>query len=300
MNMTTSHSSELPAEVDLAKLVESKGHSLVFQPIFVPKSDTNDTGDADDNGVEILKYEALVRFPGLDTETTIIELEKDRAAIMVLTRNLIHETVDFLAKTKKTIGAASPPIAINLPPQLLESWQALPDELRLLLQRNNLQGEDVQFEITERGILDLEREKLRRFCKRLKPLGVIVMKDDFDDSSSLSDESVKQNTLDRVESSGIKGLKISAAFLLGKKPGNPDEVIAYAKANGLCLVVEQVRDTAIKEAVLQKLRAKDFPKNKIGLQGYALSKPLTPDALVADLRQRKFKEQSQGKIRQAA
>lgn len=281
MNMKTSPSPEQPAQVDLRELVESEMSHIVFQPIVKD-------GSRAENEEEIIDYEALVRFPKLPTEATIVELEKKENAHLLtkLTRQNLRKTVIFLSQTKKELGYPMPPIAINLSPEQITSWPDFPDELEELVTEYGLEGKDLIIEITERGFLDLEPEQLKNFCSRLGAFGVKVLQDDYDDSSAKISADDRRTPLDIIRSSGIAGLKMSANFLLNNFR-EAEKAIIYAKEKeDFRLIIEQVRNEATKIAVLKKLRVAGFPTEQIGLQGYALSKPLTPDQVVADLRRK--------------
>lgn len=140
------------------------------------------------------------------------------------------------------------------------------------LEENQLPGERLELEFTERVLIEDAPDTVRTF-EGLRQLGVVLTIDDFGEGYSAL------NYLRRLP---IHGLKLSQGFLRGV-PGNPSDaaicqaVAGIAHALGLDVVAEGIESSAQRDFLLG-----------LGIrtgQGFLFSPALDPDALAAYLRQ---------------
>ena len=165
------------------------------------------------------------------------------------------------------------PIAINLAAaNILDA--ALPDAVAERLAHYGVPGERLTCELSEHTVM-ADPRRATEVLERLRALGVRLSLDDFGTGQS-SLAYLKRLPLDEV--------KIDRAFVSGMAGDTSDALIVrstidLARDLGLEVVAEGVEG----EDVLERLRALRCHE----AQGFHLSRPLPPDALVDWLEQRR-------------
>ncbi|PRH81443.1 sensor domain-containing protein [Arenimonas caeni] len=168
-------------------------------------------------------------------------------------------------------GDAPGRIAVNVSYRQFLNEELL-QVVRDALAENDLPGERLELEFTERVLIEDAPDTVRTF-EGLRQLGVVLTIDDFGEGYSAL------NYLRRLP---IHGLKLSQGFLRGV-PGNESDaaicqaVAGIARALGLEVVAEGVESSAQRDFLLG-----------LGIrtgQGFLFSAALDPDGLAAYLRQ---------------
>ena len=170
-------------------------------------------------------------------------------------------------------------MAVNLAaPNIADA--TLPDAVAALLERHGLPGDRLECEISEHTVMADPRRAMA-ILERLRGLGVRLSLDDFGTGHS-SLTYLKRLPLDEV--------KIDRSFVMGMTDDDNDAAIVrttidLARNLGLEVVAEGVEGAD----VLHRLRSLRCDE----AQGFHLSRPLPPDALVEWLAARRPAESAQ-------
>jgi diguanylate cyclase len=168
-------------------------------------------------------------------------------------------------------------VSVNVSPSNLVD-DAFPDEVAALLHRFRLPASALVLEVTE-SILMEDRDRAVRVLSRLREAGVGVSIDDYGTGYSslayLAALPVTELKLDRVFVAAMTGSSRAASIVTS--------TLQLAHALDLVLVAEGAEDQATVDAL-----------TRLGcdvVQGYHLSRPLPPEALLDWLRARRTAEQ---------
>lgn len=267
--LETIHSGDVEAHLEY--LLEKV--SIVYQKIYAPDE------------VTVIKYEALAYFPGHDTETVIKQFEDNIAFLQRLTSAIIEQVLAFVETTMEDHGIKLPPIAINLPPQLVAYWKTLPEDIKAALTKHHLSGTSIQLEVTERGMLSIHKETIATLQQQLRRCGIKTAFDDLGDAQAEKYHLPIASEKEYILGTDFAGFKTSVDHLLAEDIGGIAEIMKQAKEHSLCIVIERVETRAELAKVLAKLAEYGIPREKIGIQGYLFSRPQKAKDLLAELRQ---------------
>lgn len=211
--------------------------------------------------------EALVRWPhpefGLIAPAEFIPLAEMGELIRPLTLWVLREALEQISEW--AVQDIQLPIAINLSPRNLMDT-VFPKQVKQLVGRFKIPPEMLEFEITERAILN-DPQRASRVIAQLHNYGVRLVIDNFGTGySSLTD-------LKRLP---VSLLKIDRSFTADMLNNEQDitivqSVIDLGHRFGMTVVAEGVENAEVAEALRQ---------NKCdGAQGFHFCKPMTGDAL---------------------
>ncbi len=252
-----------------------KNFEVYYQPICHP---TN---------LSMEKMEALARFPGMDAEETITGLEENIFYLKKFTLKVIEKVMTFIETTKTDHGIDLPPIAINLPPQLIPYWTTLPEDIRASLQAHHVEGVQIQIEITERGILSIQKEEIAELQQKLNEMAIATNYDDVGDSKPMSELLAVNDEVEIILGTTFSGIKTSVGHLLKKDITGMDQIMEKIRKYNSWVVVEKVETQEQLQGVLKKLAEYGIAEAKIGIQGYLFFKPMKADAVVTELQKNK-------------
>lgn len=239
-------------EIDLRAAINGdQGLSLVYQPIFSSKTST------------ILGAEALVRWDhptkGRLSPDVFINIAEERGLIDKLGAWVLREAIAFLKHT------SLPWVAVNVSPIQFRD-PAFAEVVFDLLEQQGVAPERLELEITE-GLLLQNSKTVQQTLQTLRDRGIRVALDDFGTGYS---------SISYLRTHGVDKLKIDQSFVA--QLGHDTEVdsivrsiVDLARAMGMKVTAEGV-ETAEQCATLRLLGCDQ-------LQGYLLSRPLTPEKL---------------------
>lgn len=249
-------------EAQLRRALENEEFRLVFQPLV-------NLADG-----RVRSAEALIRWrnPALGelSPDLFITHAETTGDIVRIGAWVIQSACRQMAAWRKA-GLAPARMAVNVSYRQFLTEDLVP-LVAQCLQENDLPGELLELEFTERVLIEDAPDTHRTF-EGLRQLGVVLTIDDFGEGYSAL------NYLRRLP---IHGLKLAQAFLQGV-PGNESDaaicqaVAGIAQALGLDLVAEGVESSAQRDFLLG-----------LGVrtgQGFLFSPPMDPDAFIAYLRQ---------------
>ena len=230
---------------------------LVYQPIL------------DTTTRQIQSVEALLRWNspvlGRVRPDQFIPVAEQSGLIIDIGQWVIEKSLQQLASWKR-LGMTDLKVSVNV--SAVQFWRGnLEQDVRRALSESELQGSDLEVELTENVIMS-DADSAREALGGLKPMGVRIAIDDFGTGySSLS--YLKQFQIDR--------LKIDRSFVQDLSVDNDDAaivsaVLSMARDLGIQVVAEGV-ETADQLDYLAS-RGCDF------VQGYYFSKPLPPNELL--------------------
>ena len=248
-------------EAQLRRALENEEFRLVFQPLV-------NLADG-----RVRSAEALIRWrnPALGelSPELFISHAETTGDIVRIGAWVIQAACRQMAAWR-SCGLAPARMAVNVSYRQFLTEDLVPLVARCL-QENDLPGELLELEFTERVLIEDAPDTLRTF-EGLRKLGVVLTIDDFGEGYSAL------NYLRRLP---IHGLKLAQGFLQGV-PGNESDaaicqaVAGIAQALGLDLVAEGVESSAQRDFLLG-----------LGVrtgQGFLFSPAMDPDAFVAYLR----------------
>jgi len=237
--------------------IEAGEFHLLYQPIVDARSS------------RLTKMEALLRWHspqlGAVSPDRFIPVAEDSGAIVALGRWVLEEACRQMGAWR---GGPLDQVTVSIN---VSAWQlAHPDFLQLVAQAlaaNGLQPRQLELELTERVLID-DDANVRSVLAQLRVQGVGISLDDFGTGySSLS-------YLTRFQ---LNTLKIDRAFVrdIEHSPRSHSlvhAIIAMGHSLGLQLVAEGV-ETEGQAAILEKMGCHH-------LQGYHISRPVPPGALL--------------------
>ena len=250
----------LTIEQDLRKAIENHEFSLHYQPVT-----------ALDSG-QITGFEALIRWnhpkQGQIAPGAFIPLAEETGLILLIGEWVLEEACKQIAEWHDRYPVY-PPLSMNVN---LSSRQLLQPELvnqiRHVLEINNLQGSSLNLEITEHTIIQ-DTHRVTGKLKDLKALGVSVQMDDFGTGYS---------SLGYLRNLPIDVIKIDRTFIDKmdpgqNKPGLVRSIIHMAQDLGIQVVAEGIERDDQKN-MLTELGC-DYG------QGFYIAKPQAPNAIEA-------------------
>ena len=239
-------------EMDLrAALAGGQGLELVYQPIFQARSGN------------VAGAEALVRWQhptrGRISPVTFIGLAEERGLIDQLGLWVMRQACQFAA------SSALPWVAVNVSPNQFRDEQ-FASHVFQILDETGLQPKHLEIEITE-GLLLQDSPLIQSTLMRLRARGIRIALDDFGTGYS---------SISYLRSHGMDKLKIDQSFTA--KLGQDAEIdsivksiIDLARAMHMLVTAEGV-ETDEQRTILDLMGCDQ-------LQGYLLSRPLTPEAM---------------------
>ncbi|WP_374605271.1 EAL domain-containing protein [Arenimonas sp.] len=249
-------------EAQLRRALENEEFRLEFQPLV-------NLADG-----RVRSAEALIRWrnPALGelSPELFINHAETTGDIVRIGAWVIQSACRQMADWRKA-GLAPARMAVNVSYRQFLTEDLVP-LVAQCLQENDLPGELLELEFTERVLIEDAPDTLRTF-EGLRKLGVVLTIDDFGEGYSAL------NYLRRLP---IHGLKLAQGFLQGV-PGNESDaaicqaVAGIAQALGLDLVAEGVESSMQRDFLLG-----------LGVrtgQGFLFSPPMDPDGFLAYLRQ---------------
>jgi diguanylate cyclase (GGDEF)-like protein len=248
----------LQIEQELIHALHNEEFSLVFQPQY-----------ALDSGA-ITGVEALVRWEsewlGVISPEEFISIAEDTGLIIELGYYIFKEAcIAYMAWRERGVDVGL--IAINISSVQLRQHDAFEAFLKII-KETGIDPHAIEFEITERYIMDYTIEKLT-ILDRLREIGCQISIDDFGTGYS------SMSYLKRLD---IDTIKIDKSFIL-ELPNNKHDVevskaiIVLSQTLGYKVIAEGV-ETKEQEELLRAYRC------DMG-QGYYFSKPLLFDEVIA-------------------
>jgi len=254
----------LELETDLRAALAAQQFELHYQPKWCTKSQ------------RISGVEALLRWHhprlGLVPPLSFIPLAEETGLIDSIGNWVLEQACGQLAAWRDE-GIVGLSMSINLSAKQLRSAQLLPS-VSALLERFQLQEDDIEFEITE-SVAMTHPEQAIELLRALRALGVRLAIDDFGTGYS---------SLAYLKHLPIQCLKVDKSFVRDIETDSNDAAIcaatiALAHQLGLEVVAEGV-ETQAQSDFLAKLHHCDQ------LQGYLIGRPVPAATLTPLLRQR--------------
>ncbi|HEY9625203.1 MAG TPA: EAL domain-containing protein [Crinalium sp.] len=239
---------QLHLENDLHQAIERQEIQLAYQPIFSTATGT------------ITSIEALARWqhPILQAvpPSMFISLAERTGLIHRLSIHLLNQACQQL-KSWQTLFPHHSPISINVNLSPLQLSQlTLAHDISTLLEKNNIEPQALQFEITETALLENYSTAIR-VLSDLKSLGTTLYIDDFGTGHS---------SLSRLKDFPVDGVKIDRSFVHAHHWDIIETIIELATKLELDVVAEGV-ETPQELMALQRLGCHN-------IQGYLFSKPV--------------------------
>ena len=247
---------ELQLEIDLRGALDAERFVVNYQPIIDLRTS------------RVACVEALVRWPdpdrGFVTAADFIPAAEATGLIVPLGRWVLQESLRQAAEWRD--GAeAGVSVCVNLSVRQLED-ESLVAAVGEALARNNLEPAMLVLEVTESALLAGEAP-LRRL-EELSALGVRLALDDFGTGYSAL------NLLSRVP---VDIVKIDKSITI-----DLDEPQRAALTGGILQMLHGVGLSTVVEGIETEAQARDLVRMGATLgQGYLLSRPVPPEALVA-------------------
>lgn len=223
---------------------------------------------------EICGVEALVRLKDksgnfMDTQQ-LIDIAEESGMIRDVGAYVTEKAFEDFAKLKKRLNKDDFLLSINLSAKELFSDGYIERLLRLA-QKNNLQAENIELELTETQIMQEYKAAIEKFYL-LKSLGFSIAIDDFGAGYS---------SLNYLKMFPIDKLKIDRSFVIDILTDNSDKVIVETIANMARLFKFQIQAEGVEtKEHLKYLQNKecDF------IQGFHLTQALPFDELLPFIR----------------
>lgn len=155
----------LKIENILTDILSQDGFKMVYQPLV------------DSQSGDIVSFEALIRFKdGLLRPDQFIPVAEECGLIIPISRWVIKKVISDLAVLKE-FRKELKPISINFSSIQLRD-EGLIDYIEDLLDEYDIEGKYIEFEITERVLIRMNKE-VERFFSQLNKLGIHLVLDDF-------------------------------------------------------------------------------------------------------------------------
>jgi diguanylate cyclase (GGDEF)-like protein/PAS domain S-box-containing protein len=250
--MASSAYAALVLESQMAQALARGEFELYFQPQVRAR-----------DGV-LVGAEALIRWNhperGLLLPDAFIPLAEQQRLMLPIGQWVLREAARC-ARRWHVAGMVGVPVAVNLSTVQFQTsgFTALIEQL---LQEEDVGGELLEFELTERMLMDDLPEVKRKLCE-LKEMGIRISVDDFGTGYS---------SLAHLKELPIDKMKIDRSFVLGL-PGESDSaaiaraIVQMARGLGLAVIAEGV-ETEAQRGFLARLDCDE-------LQGTLISTPLT-------------------------
>jgi len=227
--------------------------------------------------MNVVSMEALIRWnrpeQGMIPPGTFIPIAEEAGFIHELGHWVIDEACRQLAAWKSA-GIHGLRIAINLSVRQLQS-ESLFDEIKAILSKHQIQGNELEFEITETAAMS-EPERAVQQLEALRKLGIRLSIDDFGTGYS---------SLAYLKRLPIQALKLDHSFVRDIEVDPNDAAIcvatiALAHNLGLTIVGEGVETEAQRDFLLH--HECDY------LQGYYFAKPMPPEDMTKFISEKKI------------
>ena len=218
--------------------------------------------------LKVVSMEALLRWKhpeqGMISPELFIPIAEDAGIICELGSWVIDDACRQLAAWKSE-GLTGYRVAINLSAKQLQS-KALSDEIRSTMLKYQIEGSDLEIEITETAAMSEPEQAIHQLDK-LRELGIRLAIDDFGTGYS---------SLAYLKRLPIQTLKLDKSFV-GDIETDPNDAeiciatVALAHNLGLKVVAEGVETDAQRDFLME--HGCDY------LQGYLFSKPLPAEEI---------------------
>lgn len=185
----------------------------------------------------IASYEALVRWkkPGEERPLSpyfFIDLAEKTGSVQDITGNVMEYTSEYIEKLL-SVGAKNFKIAVNLCAKELKDPLFL-SKIQFLLKKYSIEAKYMEFEITERGLID-DVNFVISILKKIREMGFTVSIDDFGQENS---------SLSYLKNLPVTKLKIDKAFV--------DE-IPKPLEEGVELTDDEIKNNKKSELILQTI-----------------------------------------------
>lgn len=229
-----------------------------FKVFFQPKVDVNNK--------DIIGAEALVRMQDEDGQMIspglFVPLAEKNGMIVDIDKSVYNQTFALMRKWIDE-GKKVPLISVNVSRlHLLED--DLPEQIKAISDKYNLDPSNIELEITESVFFD-DTERLINMINRLKDMGYIISMDDFGSGYS---------TLNIMKSLPVDVIKIDGGFFMRNEMDGKSKAIISA----IMQLTKDLEFETVSEGVETKEQA-EFVKAQGGrcVQGYYFYKPMPAD-----------------------
>ncbi len=257
----------LVLEGDMKKAIEEGQFRLHYQPIYKLTD------------FSIVGFEALMRWfhptQGLIPPLEFIPIAEDTGRIEELGREAIKLACSDLVRWYDA-GFSDARVAVNVSARQLVD-PTLPDQIRLMLERNHLEGSALDLEITESALIQAT-ENSRRTFDRLREVGASISIDDFGTGYS---------SIRTLRDYPIDCLKIDRSLIaaITNAPQESDRASGFAIARAIVALGEGLKIRVIAEGV--ETEAQLEAVRELGCeeaQGFLLGRPMPFDQTLDVLR----------------
>lgn len=264
MNTFLFYLPEMNASVSKILTIENKLHKAIERSEFVlhfqPKLDVNTS--------RVCGMEALIRWQdpesGLVPPMDFIPILEETGMILEVGLWVIETVCSYLRQWRDK-GWAPPPVAVNVSSLQLAQNEFV-DSVRKLLEKYDISGDLIEFEITESIIMQDVKASIVKL-KALTELGSEISIDDFGTGySSLNYLTCLPLSRLKIDKSFINGMTVSSDSLM-----IVSSVIALAHGLNLKVIAEGV-ETEEQLKLLKQLNCDE-------IQGYFAYRPLPLDKL---------------------
>ena len=246
----------LDLEAALRRALQNRELFLVYQPQLRISDDL------------VVGVEALVRWrhpeAGLIMPNRFLPVAEETGLIQAIGDWVLDEVCVQIRRWRDRIGLTVP-VAVNVSAQQFRDGQ-LPAKVAAALDRNGLQGWELEIEVTEGTLID-DIPSAIATLRALKQRGCLIALDDFGTGYS---------SLSYLHRFPIDKLKIDRSFIHdleqdGAGDSIPRAIVGLGRSLGLSVVAEGV-ETEAQLHLLRSLKCESF-------QGYLFSRPVLPEEL---------------------
>ncbi|AWJ90120.1 diguanylate cyclase [Azospirillum baldaniorum] len=246
----------LDLEAALRRALQNRELFLVYQPQLRISDDL------------VVGVEALLRWrhpeAGLIMPNRFLPVAEETGLIQPIGDWVLDEVCAQIGRWRDQIGLAVP-VAVNVSAQQFRDGQ-LPAKVAAALDRNGLQGWELEIEVTEGTLID-DIPSAIATLRALKQRGCLIALDDFGTGYS---------SLNYLHRFPIDKLKIDRSFIHdleqdGAGDSIPRAIVGLGRSLGLSVVAEGV-ETEAQLQLLRSLKCESF-------QGYLFSRPVLAEEL---------------------
>jgi len=261
-NMHVGAVDALALQTDIRRALTRSEFLLVYQPIYSASSG------------KLIGVEALIRWAhptrGLLSPDVFIPMAEEIGIIRDIDRWVMHEGCRQLRRWQLRYPALSIHLSINVSGDELREADFI-SELQLVLSDNELNGPQLQLEITESVFLT-QPEFVGRILEEIRAIGVRIALDDFGTGYS------SLGYLDRYQ---IDTLKIDRSFVARMlRQSRAMAIMEGIVRLGSALQLEIVAEGVETEEQLVMLRSLGCSN----VQGYLLGRPMSAEAITVIIR----------------
>ncbi|KAA0682609.1 bifunctional diguanylate cyclase/phosphodiesterase [Azospirillum brasilense] len=246
----------LDLEAALRRALQNRELFLVYQPQLRISDDL------------VVGVEALLRWrhpeAGLIMPNRFLPVAEETGLIQAIGDWVLDEVCAQIRRWRDRIGLTVP-VAVNVSAQQFRDGQ-LPAKVATALDRNGLQGWELEIEVTEGALIDDVPSAIATL-RALKQRGCLIALDDFGTGYS---------SLNYLHRFPIDKLKIDRSFIHdleqdGAGDSIPRAIVGLGRSLGLSVVAEGV-ETEAQLQLLRSLKCESF-------QGYLFSRPVLAEEL---------------------